>query len=89
MTQTTHTPGPWEVLAGPEWGGFTVGGQRIVATMREWGFPGEAEANARLIAAAPDLLAALESAEDVLSETDTHLSTLHKVRAAIAKAKGE
>lgn len=63
---TQHTPGPWRqefaqsllVLANrPE-------GERIVAGV--WGHSDEAlaegYANARLIAAAPDLLAALESA---------------------------
>lgn len=57
----------------------------------------EAEANARLIAAAPDLLEALIEAEDILDDLtgaddlsdDSELhGTLRKVRAAIAKATG-
>jgi hypothetical protein len=50
----------------------------------------EAEANARLIAAAPDLLEALEDALEIISD---HLDNdfpdfLHFARAAIAKTKG-
>lgn len=52
----------------------------------------EAEANARLIAAAPDLLAALEMAERAFNaETIDPLvafATVEKIRAAIAQAKG-
>lgn len=61
--------------------------------------PSEAEANARLIAAAPELLEALERASawlDVLDESgiasnksDTLGDSIEMVRAAIAKAKGE
>ncbi len=57
-----------------------------------------ATANARLIASAPDLLAALERAEraltklgmmdEVMAGTVGKSSTLHQARAAIAKAKG-
>lgn len=87
MTNATHTPGPWVPT--------TRTGERLtpatyvvedadrLPVVMAW-----RAADARLIAAAPDLLAALESAEDVLSETDLHLSTLALVRAAIAKAKG-
>jgi len=52
----------------------------------------EAKANARLIAAAPDLLAACEAAMDMIL-SDYH--PIHKpkqfavIKAAIAKAKGE
>ena len=64
----------------------------------------EQEANARLIAAAPDLLQALDGAMDSLSfaieemtareivpfgDIELMKNRLHKARAAIAKAKGE
>jgi len=56
----------------------------------------EARANARLISAAPDLLAALKEAEKHLSNICPNrynggeaLSTLSQARAAIAKATGE
>lgn len=51
----------------------------------------ENEANARLIAAAPDLLEALELWRDRISgPTEISMQTLlHMTDAAIAKAKGE
>lgn len=49
----------------------------------------ERDANARLIAAAPDLLAALEAAADLMEQEDfATLTLVPKLRAAIAKAKG-
>jgi hypothetical protein len=52
---------------------------------------GDIVANARLIAAAPDLLAALEDMLNLtLDEDDIAVSSrIAKARAAIAKAKGE
>lgn len=48
-------------------------------------------ANARLIAAAPELLEACRSAEDFLAtvEDDAALAIYDQLRAAIAKARGE
>ncbi len=64
--RTTHTPGPWEAYRDDEREEYSIGkslarlGTRLVATV-QFGFdePAESEqhANARLIAAAPDLLA--------------------------------
>lgn len=52
----------------------------------------ECEANARLIAAAPDLLEALREAEAVIDALDmsgySQRDTLATIRAAIAKAEG-
>ena len=45
-------------------------------------------ANARLIAAAPDLLAALIDAVEALSEANYYPSELKRFRSVIAKAKG-
>jgi hypothetical protein len=76
-----HTPGPWEVeddtdevivSRDPEANGF-----QIVA--KTYG-PDDA-ANARLIAAAPDLLAALKHVRDIYADIEI-------VRDAIAKAEG-
>jgi len=47
-----------------------------------------AKANARLIAAAPELLQALKSAEIVLSEKSPNGAVLKEIRSAIAKATG-
>jgi hypothetical protein len=88
-----HTPGPWEIDQAIRHG-FTVYSQQagfIVGYMDEEGRYGavESEANARLIAAAPDLLEALE---ELLVQREGHYSTQtawDKARAAIAKARGE
>ncbi len=49
----------------------------------------EAKANARLIAAAPDLLAALETALDICPQDMLDIVWAVEARAAIAKARGE
>ena len=80
-----HTPGPW-----------TQHGIYISKDGNDYEYPvasvstiipdDEAWANARLIAAAPDLLAALESLEKMTS--DLPLPSVHNViRAAIEKAR--
>ena len=98
-----HTPGPWTcdehdklnpdrafgIVA--EWKDGDEIGTQVVAEVCI-AEPGVAEADARLIAAAPDLLAALTALvnapginADDLPETDELLSA---ARAAIAKAEG-
>ncbi len=59
MGAQKHTPGPWRSHGA---GGEIHGNSRVVATMC-WcsGMHDEDEANARLVEAAPDLLAALRS----------------------------
>lgn len=49
----------------------------------------ECEANARLIAAAPDMLAALKGAELQLRAHKIDCRELSEIRAAIAKAEGK
>ncbi len=97
-----HTPGPWRVVFGNRLG--------IHGPKDEIGWPKpivynaglctdeEAQANAQLIAAAPELLEALEDAwkemagwswtgsADRKGPYDEHRA---RIRAAIAKAKGE
>ncbi len=107
MTKAKHTPGPWvigtsegRVLSRWDGIGYWEIANATVTDFRgdsgEVYFAGGAqEANARLIAAAPDLLEALEamvadwgklaSVVKPLGEE----SSLRKARAAIAKAKGE
>jgi hypothetical protein len=96
---SNHTPGPWYVLDGRrvswaspyrEFGdGFS---SYCVAITHEW--PGliDAEANARLIAAAPDMLQALRRAVLALAfaaETSAAMRDDYEaVNAAIAKATG-
>jgi len=104
---STHTPGPWvtkhrkgdgaychtEVYSDLHGGIATCDwtpenlGNGVTGTYRE--------ANARLIAAAPDLLAALQDAElqleymDLRSPSGTTPTILTRIRTAIARAKGE
>jgi hypothetical protein len=82
-----HTLGPWQLHE--DFGGWLVdigdfynshGGGDLIEV--------ESEGNARLIAAAPDLLAALEYSLPWL-ELRSNENTVALVRAAIKKAKGE
>ena len=86
-----HTPGPWNMVGHCTDGAPVVqplapkvNGNKITATC----FGTVAEANARLIAAAPDLLAAcidaLEVEEQMAQCPDSDLAA--RLRAAIAKA---
>lgn len=76
-----HTEGPWEVRA--DWiVGFN--GTLHVATIPR-AFDGDySEANAHLIAAAPDLLAALK---EVVTISDRKHDAWDRAKAAIAKAE--
>lgn len=85
-----HTPGPWDWLAR----GANAGGGHhlyiIDATNRKiaalWGKAEEKEANAQLVAAAPDMLAALK----VVAENwcNDFTDEWPVIEAAIAKAEG-
>jgi hypothetical protein len=94
IEQLTHTPGPWTVdlLRSDRSRVIRIqdgNGNDIAQTTN--GYPREvAEPNARLIAAAPELLAA---ARALLAIYDEHLGGLglagvRQARAAIAKAEG-
>ncbi len=92
--KTNHTPGPWSLV------GMLIEAPReqAICSMKPPHFNGyaNAEANARLIASAPDLLAACQNAANVLAALATgHLESIDRdspalaqLRAAIAKAKG-
>lgn len=81
-----HTPGPWTAQPnGAIWVGDTLISVCAIA-------PEEATANANLIAAAPDLLEALQLVVDKIG-TDFELYSeqqfaIDNARAAIAKATG-
>jgi hypothetical protein len=95
MIQSTHTPGPWTVSQ-PS-GNYIDTSTGSVAALTY----GASKADAHLIAAAPDLLAALEN---LLALTELHIAERSKTpeeeddflscphitqaRATIAKAKG-
>jgi hypothetical protein len=87
----SHTPGPWEQMPGGSHGSLAVWNKDTALVVATAGGITASNAldNARLIAAAPDLLAALEAltawAETV--PTDYAEDDLQrKARAAIAKA---
>ncbi|WP_425991304.1 hypothetical protein [Afipia sp. DC4300-2b1] len=95
-----HIPGPWffsQESVDPEWYIVTIKGGLVVANVNAHS---RQVANARLIAAAPDLLNALEACQRVLADLtggDKTLSTINiyaqaveaelKARAAIAATR--
>ncbi len=86
--QLTHTPGPWTTMK--TFGGQTIifdSQQKSVAYLRGYKHP--YKSNARLIAAAPDLLEALMTFPQSMAWTDDELwAWSEKARAAIDKATG-
>lgn len=87
MNMTTHTPKRWTL--------------KIIGSYAQVEIPGEIDdgritlnipANARLIAAAPELLEALETIlphlDDMRRLNEEHSRMFWKVKSAIAKAKG-
>jgi hypothetical protein len=108
MNKTKHTPEPWSINAnGNEITGFSKTGKTWVIARTTAAKVGRdtADANARLIAAAPDLLAALEVMVERIKyysslpveqrcsiedwEYTLGSSDMYKARMAIHKAKGE
>ena len=100
---TVHTPGPWHIAKSAD-GTPAVcvpvhsreGTAFVVAQLNRprlmGSVTGSADANARLIAAAPELLEALECiVGERMNVTDamTANEMFEKARAAIARAKGE
>lgn len=92
VVMSAHTPGPWECIEHKPYRSYTVQntGRQRVATVEH------AEADARLIAASPDLLAALRAAADILETAGSGEPPLRQTcvryaaaaRAAITKATG-
>ncbi len=95
--ETKHTPGPWKFDGDNERDGFDVfaeapyNGILATAYYQSGESPEdkqEAEANARLIAAAPDMFAALEA---LIKSTDKYRVPnpvyIDQARAALAKVK--
>jgi len=78
-----HTPGPWTVVADGPWvcgkDGFTVALVQTSAPASE-----TLKANARLIAAAPELLAAARAVVEIGDK-----ASMSNLCHAIAKAEGE
>jgi hypothetical protein len=84
---TQHTPGPWSVSQNVS--RHVIGKNGGVVACAELTWTAEiSEANARLIAAAPDLLNALVMVLDDSNALDGRPRTAEVVYAAIAKATG-
>lgn len=94
LNETKHTPGPWELAYELDGDGDAVRVSRAghnfdVALV--YGHGGDAlsdherNANARLVAAAPDLLSALRAVVEI---ADRKTVEFDAARAAIAKAEG-
>jgi hypothetical protein len=97
---TKHTPGPWSIQG--QWQLKTDTGEWVDAECVEapkWGIIGawvdascdEAAANARLVAAAPELLEACKSmlsSGGLIGDRPDVLSAVQKLRRAVAKAEG-
>jgi hypothetical protein len=101
MNKTKHTPGPWEIgalLGDPDGKSYEYptiyrinedGSTTYVADIMGANSP-QAMPNARLIAAAPDLLEVLEEVESRMARHGSGDVLFHsRVMAAIAKATGE
>lgn len=93
-----HTQGPWVIVRGDEWTTdiATVEGELPDGRPAHWNVASvnkqrdEWEQNRLLIAAAPELLAALQVAELALRERGLRACGEYKqIEAAIAKATGE
>ena len=96
MSAAKHTPGPWtaqkssNALYGEHWHATVPKGDERVRLTEP-----STEADARLIAAAPDMLEALRGFVDLMGrpvhewDPDRGLAADARARAAIAKATGE
>lgn len=96
-----YTQGPWEVVTMVGKTGFIIDSPKTknlphgrIADVQQYGngsagpMRAEAAANARLIAAAPDLLMALREADECMSGLYDGSEVQARIRAAIAKATG-
>ncbi len=95
-----HTPGPWSYVRNPENTRWIIDSRPAHAIACTAGHECDSEDNARLIAAAPALLEALQAlvgpclsyqGNSIVITCDSHgwaLKRVHEARAAIAKALG-
>lgn len=97
----THTPGPWEYFPAQNYEGFAIAPRGRLPTLAAiqskghitaFNYPGQTEPNARLIAAAPELLGIckelLANFPEFLCECGKPDCRTTRLRAAIAKAEG-
>jgi hypothetical protein len=89
-----HTPGPWRITEGHRDRIIRAidsdGDDTVIAEVHWWAMAGAAEsiANARLIAAAPELLEACKFAFAAMNSEDGRKRAEQALIAAIAKAEG-
>lgn len=96
MTELRATKGPWPVTRSGDGKRYIVGaglvegpdGYDVAEVYADDCDPAEAEANASLIGSSRDLYGAAESAFCVM-DAGEHPEVVHKLRAALAKARGE
>ncbi len=93
MSETKHTPGPFEARGDSIYQGGHLFARVSFSPYVNYNRPdeykmtiGEGDANVRLYAAAPELLAALKDVQRWMSVKDPYLP---KVNSAIAKAEGK
>jgi hypothetical protein len=99
MSEAKHTPGPWDysakLSASENHRGFRIwehGDSWVLADVMPMDEDGkQGEANARLIAAAPELLEALKTCLLIVEHlaAESAPTTIAEARAAIAKATGQ
>lgn len=88
-----YTPGPWSIDNCD--GGFAIRPEDtgwLLSFISSHAFSSryhDAEANARLMAAAPELLEALETLSDDCKTAGYHFGSMDMAERAIAKARGE
>lgn len=101
--EAKHTPGPWQSIGqwNDEWDGVLIKGDGVTVALASYiGGTEQAKINARLIAAAPDLLSALEAALPFLTFAATQyeakgnlphsaecIGVARQARAALQKAR--
>ena len=99
-TKRSHTPGPWDFVNGTSDGNIPAfyvrcgnrGIAHLIIEERDTRYEtAHTEANARLIAAAPDLLEALKAAADYIAATIGHRGgdIMEAADAAIARAESK
>lgn len=97
MNNTKHTPGPWHIGMKPGPMIYGSDSSQVADLRADLLDKGERAANARLIAAAPELLACLIDAVRCLEfaapiieapENSAYRETIAQARAAIVKATG-
>ena len=89
--QETHTPGPWELVQERDYLNLQEKDTNLVIAQ----FIGSSDEDARLIAAAPEMLEMCKLFEDCMANLDGASEPfdtsyeLSKVRAVLAKVEGE